>query len=98
MQESPGVDIDKLARLSRIQLTEREKTAFSAQVADILGFFQKLQDVDVEGIPPMAHPFEADAPLREDVPATPWKPGRALLNAPASRENQVIVPKVIDDA
>lgn len=98
MQESPGVDIDKLARLSRIQLSEREKTAFSAQVADILGFFQKLQDVDVEGIAPMAHPFEAAAPLREDVPATPWEPGRALLNAPASREDQVIVPKVIDDA
>lgn len=98
MQESSGVDIDKLARLSRIKLTDKEKTALSAQVADILGFFQKLQDVDVEGIAPMAHPFEAAAPLREDVPATPWEPGRALLNAPASRENQVCVPKVIDDA
>lgn len=97
MQESPGVDIEKLARLSRIKLTEKEKGAFSAQVTDILGFFQKLQDVDVEGISPMAHPFEAAAPLRKDVPGTPWEPGRALWNAPASRGNQVIVPKVIED-
>ncbi|MEX0322223.1 MAG: Asp-tRNA(Asn)/Glu-tRNA(Gln) amidotransferase subunit GatC [Puniceicoccaceae bacterium] len=98
MQERPEVDIDKLAMLSRIQLTEEEKAAFSGQLSDILGFFQKLQEVDVEGIAPMAHPFDAEAPLREDEAAEPWAPERALSNAPASRENQVIVPKVVEDA
>jgi aspartyl-tRNA(Asn)/glutamyl-tRNA(Gln) amidotransferase subunit C len=98
MQERPEVDIDKLAMLARIHLTEEEKSAFAGQVSDILGFFQKLQEVDVEGIEPMAHPFEATAPLREDVPVTPWEPSRALKNAPASRNDQVIVPKVVEDA
>lgn len=98
MQERPEVDIDKLAALSRIQLTEEEKAAYGSQVADILGFFQKLQEVDVSGIQPMAHPFEAEAPLREDVAGTPWQPERSLRNAPASRENQVVVPKVVEDA
>jgi aspartyl-tRNA(Asn)/glutamyl-tRNA(Gln) amidotransferase subunit C len=98
MQERPEVDIDKLAMLSRIQLTEAEKEAYSAQLSDILGFFQKLQEVDVEGIRPMAHPFEVEPELREDVAAEPWTAERSLSNAPASRDNQVVVPKVVEDA
>ncbi|NDV62243.1 Asp-tRNA(Asn)/Glu-tRNA(Gln) amidotransferase subunit GatC [Puniceicoccales bacterium CK1056] len=98
MQERPEIDIDKLAMLARIHLTEEEKAAFAGQVSDILGFFQKLQEVDVEGIEPMAHPFDVAGPLREDVPGSPWEPSRALKNAPASRTDQIVVPKVVEDA
>lgn len=98
MQEGPEVDIEKLARLARIELTDEEKARFSAQLADILGFFQKLQAVDVTGITPMAHPFEAVAPLREDQAGEPWDPARSLRNAPACRDQQVVVPKVVEDA
>ena len=98
MQDKPEVDIEKLAMLSRIQLTDKEKEAFSGQVADIIGFFQKLQEIDVTGIQPMAHPFEAAAPLREDEPSRPWPADKALANAPASRNDQVVVPKVVEDA
>lgn len=98
MTERPEVDIDKLAMLARIQLSDEEKAAFAAQVSDILGFFQRLQEVDVTGIEPMAHPFDTTAPLRDDLPATPWDPARALKNAPAARNDQVIVPKVVEDA
>jgi aspartyl-tRNA(Asn)/glutamyl-tRNA(Gln) amidotransferase subunit C len=98
MQERPEVDIDKLAALARIRLSDAEKTAFAAQLGDILGFFQALQEVDVDGIVPMAHPFDVEAPLRDDVPGEPWPPGRALRNAPAARDNQVSVPKVVGDA
>ena len=98
MQERPEVDIDKLASLSRIQLTAEEKAAYESQLSDILGFFQKLQEVDVTGITPMAHPFEAEAPLREDTARTPWPAEPPLSNAPAARENQIVVPKVVEDA
>ncbi len=98
MQERPEIDIEKLCALARIELSEAEKEAFSAQLPDILGFFQKLQQVDVDGIPPMAHPFEAEAPLREDRAVDPWDPGRSLANAPLTRDNQVVVPKVVEDA
>jgi aspartyl-tRNA(Asn)/glutamyl-tRNA(Gln) amidotransferase subunit C len=98
MQERPEVDMEKLAMLSRIQLTEQEKASFTGQLADILGFFQKLQEVDVEGIEPMAHPFEAEGLMREDVAGEAWPAERALQNAPASRNEQVVVPKVVEDA
>lgn len=84
--------------LARIQLTEEEKEAYSGQLADILGFFQELQEVDVAGIRPMAHPFDAEAQLREDVAGDPWPAQRSLSNAPSARENQIVVPKVVEDA
>ena len=98
MPERPEIDIDKLSALARIQLNAQEKEAYAAQLSDILGFFQKLQEVDVEGIAPMAHPFEVEASLREDVAGIPWDPVRSLSNAPAVRDNQVVVPKVVEDA
>ena len=98
MQERPEIDIDKLSALARIQLNAGEREAYAAQLSDILGFFQKLQEVDVEGITPMAHPFEVEASLREDVAGIPWDPARSLSNAPAIRDNQVVVPKVVEDA
>jgi len=98
MADHPSIDIDKLADLSRIQLTEQEKAVLTGQVSEILGFFQKLQAVDVEGIRPMAHPFEAEAPLRTDVPVSDWQTSKSLMNAPASRDDQIVVPKVVEDA
>lgn len=79
-------------------MNPEEKQAYSAQLSDILGFFQKLQEVDVSGICPMAHPFEVEACMREDIVSEPWDPGRSLANAPAVRDNQVVVPKVVEDA
>ena len=98
MQERPEIDIDNLAMLARIHLTDEEKADFANQVSDILGFFQKLEAVDVEGIEPMAHPFDVPGPMREDVATGAWSPERALKNAPAQRDDQVIVPKVVEDA
>jgi aspartyl-tRNA(Asn)/glutamyl-tRNA(Gln) amidotransferase subunit C len=98
MDPSPHVDIDHLARLARIQLSEAEKSQFQQQLDEILGYFQQLQAAPVEGVEPMAHPFEAKGPLRPDTPAAPWNPEHLLRNAPASRDDQVVVPKVVDDA
>lgn len=98
MQDGPEIDIDKLAALARVHLTDAEKAAFSKQVPEIIGFFRTLQELDVDGIAPMAHPFEAVPELREDRPGAAWNPERALLNAPASRDDQVVVPKVVEDA
>ena len=98
MRERPEIDIDKLSTLARIQLNSEERESYSAQLSDILGFFQKLQQVDVEGIVPMSHPFEVEASLRNDIAGIPWDPARSLANAPATRDQQVVVPKVVEDA
>ena len=98
MQEGMDINMDKLAQLARIRLTEEEKEAYGRQLTNILGYFQQLQAVDVGGIEPMAHPFEAEAPLREDQAGVGWAASRALANAPEQRENELVVPKVVEDA
>ena len=54
--------------------------------------------MNVEGIEPTAHAFPLYNVWQEDVPQTGFTPDEALKNAPAKRANQLIVPKVIEDA
>jgi len=52
----------------------------------------------VDGVEPMAHAFAFDNVWQEDVPACGFAPEEALANAPAQRQQQIVVPKVVDDA
>ncbi len=99
MAEAPSnIDIDYVAGLARIHLTPEEKETFSVQLGDILHYFDKLNHVDVSGIEPTAHAFPAYNIWQEDVAEPAFAPGEALLNAPEQRQNQVVVPKVVEDA
>lgn len=92
------IDIDYVARLARIQLTDTEKAAFSRQLDDILNYFNSIKAVDVEGIEPTAHAFPFYNIWQEDEPSETFTPEMALRNAPARRLDQVVVPKVVEDA
>jgi aspartyl-tRNA(Asn)/glutamyl-tRNA(Gln) amidotransferase subunit C len=92
------IDIDYVAKLARIELTDEERVKYSAQLEQILDYFKKLSAVDVEGVEPSAHAHSIYNVWREDVPTAGMSIDDALLNAPAKRENQIVVPKVVDDA
>ncbi|MGF1448809.1 MAG: Asp-tRNA(Asn)/Glu-tRNA(Gln) amidotransferase subunit GatC [Opitutales bacterium] len=92
------IDIDYVARLARIALTPEEKAKFGAQLGQVLEHFQKLEAIDVDGVEPMAHAFDVVNVLDADEPTEPFTPEQALRNAPARRDNQIVVPKVVDDA
>jgi len=96
--ETSHIDIDYVAGLARIKLTEEEKEKFSAQLEEVLEHFKKLQAVDVEGIEPTAHAFSSYNIWQEDEPTGLFTPEEALGNAPAQRLNQVVVPKVVEDS
>ena len=95
---SPAIDIDYVANLARLDLTAEEKTRFAAQLGDILAYFEKLNAVDVTGVEPMAHAFPVFNVLDDDIEQPGFTPAEALRNAPATRDNQILVPKVVDDA
>ncbi|MGB1128328.1 MAG: Asp-tRNA(Asn)/Glu-tRNA(Gln) amidotransferase subunit GatC [Opitutales bacterium] len=97
MPETPHIDIDYVAHLARIELTEDEKAKLGRQLDDILGYFDKLKAVDVDGVEPMAHAHPVFNVWREGDEAGPTY-GPEVLNgmAPDSRENQVVVPKVVE--
>lgn len=92
------IDIDYVAKLARIELTDDEKTTYSRQLGQILEYFERLSKIDVSEVEPSAHAHAIYNVMRDDVETPAMSVSDALMNAPASRENQICVPKVVDDA
>jgi aspartyl-tRNA(Asn)/glutamyl-tRNA(Gln) amidotransferase subunit C len=87
-----------VAKLARLRLDEAEVTRYGGQLAAILGHISKLNQVDVDGVEPMAHPLPLANRLEEDVPAPPMPVTDLLRNAPAVEGRFLAVPKVLADA
>jgi len=97
MSETPHIDIDYVANLARLDMTEEEKSKLGSQLDDILGYFEKLNSVDVEGVEPMAHAHRVANVWREgDQPGETYAPEILTGMAPDHRDNQVVVPKVVE--
>ena len=97
MSENAPMDVDYVAKLARIDLTEEEKSTYQRQLGDVLTYFQKLQELDVEGVEPTAHAFPRYNVWDADEPKPGFSAEEALKNAPQSRQDQVVVPKVIEE-
>jgi aspartyl-tRNA(Asn)/glutamyl-tRNA(Gln) amidotransferase subunit C len=59
-------DVDRIAELARLALTEEERALFARQLADILAYAEQIQKVDTSGIAPTSHAFASTTSLRED--------------------------------
>ncbi len=96
MSSAPQLDIDHVANLARLALTPEEKQKFAQQLGDVLHHIEQLGQVDVSGVEPSAHAFAVENVWAEDV-ARPGLPvAAALRNAPAQRNNMIVVPKVVE--
>ncbi len=96
MPDPAGLNIDHIAKLARIALTDEEKARFSEQLGDVLAYIEQLKEVDVSGVEATAHAFPLYNVWDEDVPRPALPVEVALGNAPATRENRIVVPKVVD--
>lgn len=90
------VDVNYVMQLARLELNAVQQQKLTSQMEDILSHFDSLAEVDVEGIEPTAHAFALKNVLQEDVPGPTFSPEEALMNAPAQRDDQIIVPKVVE--
>lgn len=96
MAAPTDLNIDHVAKLARLALTPEEKDRFSQQLGDVLHHIEALAKVDVSEVEPTAHAFPLYNVWQEDV-AQPGLPvERALQNAPAQRDNMIVVPKVVE--
>jgi aspartyl-tRNA(Asn)/glutamyl-tRNA(Gln) amidotransferase subunit C len=96
MSSPVSIDIDHLATLSRLALTPEEKARFSAQLGDILGYVEQLKQVNVDGVEPTAHATPIFNVLQDDDPRPGLPVEEALRNAPAQRDQMVLVPRVVE--
>ncbi len=94
----PAVDIDVsyVARLARISLTAEEQQRIGAQLADVLGYINKLKEVDVTGVEPMAHAFPLVNVTRADEIHESLPHDAAMRNAPTQANGLFLVPKIIE--
>ena len=97
MSETPHIDIDYVANLARLDMSAEQKAKLGSQLDDILGYFEKLNAVDVEGVEPIAHAHRVFNVWREgDQPGPTYTPEVLTSRAPEQRDNQVVVPKVVE--
>lgn len=96
MSVPEDLNIDRIAQLARLALTPEEKVKFAAQLADVLTNIEKLKQVDVTGVEPTAHAFPIYNVWADDVAKPGLSVEDALLNAPAQRDNMIVVPKVVE--
>ena len=85
-----------VARLSRLQLTADERQQFRHQLAEIVGYVQRLNTLDLEGVPAMAHVEPIANVLRDDEVRPSLTQAEALANAPSVKEGYIVVPPVIE--
>jgi aspartyl-tRNA(Asn)/glutamyl-tRNA(Gln) amidotransferase subunit C len=90
------IDVKYVAHLARLSLTPDEEQRIGAQLGNILGYIEKLKEVDVTGVEPTAHAFPLVNVTRPDVVRPSLSNEEALRNAPATANGLFIVPKIVE--
>lgn len=94
--DSGRIDIDHLARLAALRLSDSERSRVRADLQRIVAMVDRMQSVDTEGIAPLAHPLDASQRLRPDAHTEAVERARYQAGAPAVRDGMYIVPRVVE--
>ncbi|KAF0221290.1 MAG: aspartyl-tRNA(Asn)/glutamyl-tRNA (Gln) amidotransferase subunit [Geobacteraceae bacterium] len=89
-------EVEHVARLARLELTEQEVETFTGQMDAILAYVDKLNGLETAGIIPTAHAVPMENAFRQDEVAPSIGIDNALANAPDRADNFFRVPKVIE--
>ncbi|MDQ6968403.1 MAG: Asp-tRNA(Asn)/Glu-tRNA(Gln) amidotransferase subunit GatC, partial [Mariprofundaceae bacterium] len=88
------IDVQKVAMLARIRLTDDEAAELTPQLNKILGYVDQLSAVNTDGIVPTAHPHDAAMPLRANVVTNGNRRDALQAVAPKIESGLYVVPKV----
>lgn len=88
-------EVEHVAQLARLNLTESEKPMFAEQLNHILSYVDQLQGVSTEGVPLTASVAHEELVLREDSPRECLPMEKALANAPKSHDGFFVVPNIL---
>lgn len=95
MMEVNDALVTKLARLSKLQFSDAEKAEIRNDLQQMIGFVEKLNELNLEGVSPLLHMSEEINVLREDEVKGSVSRDEALQNAPKHNDEFFMVPKVI---
>jgi aspartyl-tRNA(Asn)/glutamyl-tRNA(Gln) amidotransferase subunit C len=87
--------VQHVARLARLQIEPEAVEKLASELATILAYVDKLNEVDTRGVAPMTHAIELVNAFRDDVVHAHLPREQALGNAPSQDEGSFVVPKLI---
>ena len=90
------IDVKYVAHLARLALTPEEERQIGEQLGAILGYIEKLKEVDVTGVEPTAHAFPLVNVARPDEVRPSLSNEEAMRNAPAQANGLFVVPKIVE--
>jgi len=90
--------VKKVAKLSRLQLTEAEVEEFTGQLSAILEYMEKLNELDTTNVEPLAHCLPITNVFRDDCVKESLGTEKTLANAPQRDGDFFKVPKILDDS
>ena len=87
-------DVEHVAKLARLELTQEEKEVFTHQLGDVLAHVEKMNEVDTVGVEPMNHPIDFVNVMREDKKIYENTREELMQNAPDIEGEFFKVPKI----
>ncbi len=89
-------EVERVALLARLQLSPEDESRLTEQLDKILGYMEKLQQLDTKNVAPLAHVVDMVNAFREDRAVNEPEPEKLLANAPAREKTFIKVPKIIE--
>ena len=89
--------VEHVARLARLEVSENEKSMFARQLSGILTYMDQLKELDTKGVEPTATVLPTDNVFRDDNVRPSLPQEKALANAPDQADGFFRVPKILED-
>ncbi|MBO8126257.1 MAG: Asp-tRNA(Asn)/Glu-tRNA(Gln) amidotransferase subunit GatC [Firmicutes bacterium] len=89
-------EVQKVAHLARLELSEAEVELFTEQLNQVLEAAEKLQQLDTTDVEPTAYAVPMQNVFREDIPEPSMPRDEVLANAPDPKDGYFRVPKIMD--
>ncbi|MEE8347625.1 MAG: Asp-tRNA(Asn)/Glu-tRNA(Gln) amidotransferase subunit GatC [Dehalococcoidia bacterium] len=89
-------EVRHIARLARVGLVDDEISLFQGQLSKILDYFQSLQEVDTDNVPPTAHTLAMHNVMRDDEPRPSFDKEDILANAPHREDDLFRVRAILE--
>ena len=90
------MDIEKVARLARLELSDEEKSTFGSQLEQILTYMEQLNGLDTSGVEPTSHAIPVYNVFREDEVRSSLPQEEVLAVAPDEEDGHFKVPRIIE--
>ncbi len=87
-------DVEHVAKLARLELTEEEKELYTKQLGDVLKYVEQMNEVDTSAVKPMSHAIDFVNVMREDKVVYEQTKEQLMMNAPDEENGFFRVPKI----